>query len=92
MGLWLCNGSLLASMSGQFKLEASSRTEAADGTFINDDLYGVVEPWHKSFVELLEVSRRKESERILRGRVGRAVACEGGEGPGDGACAPWKRL
>ena len=49
MGLWLCNGSLLASMSGQFKLEASSRTEAADGTFINDDLYGVVEPWHKSF-------------------------------------------
>ena len=36
-------------MSGQFKLEASSRTEAADGTFINDDLYGVVEPWHKSF-------------------------------------------
>jgi 5'-3' exoribonuclease 2 len=39
--------SIVSSMSGHFKLEASSRTEAADGTFINDGLMGVVQPWHK---------------------------------------------
>ena len=39
--------SILSNMSGAFKLEASSRTESVDGTFINDELFGVVTTWPK---------------------------------------------
>ena len=41
--------SILSGLSGVFKLEVSSRTEAADGTYINDELFGTVQAWSKGW-------------------------------------------